>query len=559
MLFKRVAFVEFFRAMVTASNEPHAEEIRNTIYKKMGTFDAFVEAFARCKSAAAVGAGIFEEQGADVEADDGEQSVIQGVGNAAAKGFDEFRQGLTATGKVCADLLAKIHTGAFSEEFLEIASAHLRFSGFNFSWAELFTGSTESTINGISVPLLRGACRKWIESITLVVGSSASAIGDADRTLRCAVDQGADLEAEQMQKKTIEHLEGLLNSSVVMECVPNCEYTAPGLTKAYKSNDKTQNNAKASTMFLACAELFPCHSLAHGPETFRGVPGNAAPEFKEVIKWLITARQRKDVVLISDGRSDSIRNSIREVLKSVLGDDFTELWLVYDMETSLNTDVRNPKRKNAWSCANVEIIFALLPQMEKGQRKVVARDLFTKCGESTNFSRSYSGVPFRNIAEIPRCTEAQKRDILGMAAVGAFDKQRVMMEVAEQGHPLFWGEWKPVSLFATLCRDFGVTTVVDMTPGSGAASIASLYCKVHYRGFCNNAAHKDWLLGHLRRVFVAIVMNKDVKADDNLVKNVSKYLRRAAEVARQLLPKEPNYKFPASNRPSPDDDSCDDE
>ena len=144
-------------------------------------------------------------------------------------------------------------------------------------------------------------------------------------------------------------------------------------------------------------------------------------------------------------------------------------------------------------------------------------------------------------------------------AIGAFDKKRVMMEVEEQGHPLFWGEWKPVSLFATLCRDFGVTTVVDMTPGSGAASIASLYCKVHYRGFCHNAAHKNWLLGHLRRVFVAIVMNKDVKADDNLVKNVSKYLRRAAEAARQLLPKEPNYKFPASNRPSPDDDSCDDE
>ena len=157
----------------------------------------------------------------------------------------------------------------------------------------------------------------------------------------------------------------------------------------------------------------------HGPETFRGVPGNAAPEFKEVMKWFITARKRKDVVLISDGRSDSMRNSIREVVKSAIGDEFTELWLVYDMERSLNTDVRDPKRKNAWSGANLEIIFALLPHMEKGQRKVIARDLFTKCGESTNFSRSYSGVPFRNIAEIPRCTEAQKANIFGVGAVGA--------------------------------------------------------------------------------------------------------------------------------------------
>ena len=98
-----------------------------------------------------------------------------------------------------------------------------------------------------------------------------------------------------------------------------------------------------------------------------------------------------------------------------------------------------------------------------------------------------------------------------------------------------------------------------MTPGSGAASIASLYCKVHYRGFCHNEAHKKWLLDHLRRVFVVIVLGKDLKADENLVKNVSKYLCRAGEVAMQLLLKEPNYKFPASNRISADDDSCDDE
>ena len=295
MLFKRVAFTDFFRAMVNASNEPHAEEIRNTIKPKMGTFDAFVEAFARCKSTAAVGAGIFEEQDADVEADDGE--ALQGLGNATAKGFDEFRQGLTTTGKLAADLIAKTHSGAFTEEFQEIASAQLRSSAFNFAWGELFIAGSSDTINGISVPLLRGACRKWIESISQGAGSSSSAIGDADRTLRCAVDQGADLEAEQMQKKTIEQLDELLNSSVAMACVPNCEYTATLLTKTYKSID-TPNNAKASpTMFLACAELFPCHSLVHGPETFRGVPGNAAPEFKEVIKWLITARKRKDVVL----------------------------------------------------------------------------------------------------------------------------------------------------------------------------------------------------------------------------------------------------------------------
>ena len=112
----------------------------------------------------------------------------------------------------------------------------------------------------------------------------------------------------------------------------------------------------------------------------------------------------------------------------------------------------------------------------------------------------------------------------------------------------------------TWIQDSGVTTIVDMTPGYGAASIASLCSKIHYRGLCHHEVHKNWLFDHLQRVFVGIVIDKDVKlADESLVAKVSTYLRRAAEVAKQLLPKEPNYKYPASTRASPDDDRCDDE
>ena len=133
---------------------------------------------------------------------------------------------------------------------------------------------------------------------------------------------------------------------------------------------------------------------------------------------------------IADGRSDSARNQIRDWLKSAIGDDFLELWVVYEMETALGTDVRNPKRKNAWSAASIETLFVLLPHAIKGQRKVVARDLYTKSGESTNFSRSYTGVPFRNLAEIPRVTDEGKAQILGAAAVGAFEKDRIRKEIS---------------------------------------------------------------------------------------------------------------------------------
>ena len=132
-------------------------------------------------------------------------------------------------------------------------------------------------------------------------------------------------------------------------------------------------------------------------------------------------------------------------------DDFVELWVIYDQETSMGKDVRNPKRKLPWSSQNMEVLFVKLP---KSRRKLVSRGLFNKCGESTNFSRSFTGVPFRNLAEIPRLTPDAKKMILGNAAVGAFDRDRVDKEVLERGHPLFWGEWKPVTFYSTLLQDF---------------------------------------------------------------------------------------------------------
>ena len=157
--------------------------------------------------------------------------------------------------------------------------------------------------------------------------------------------------------------------------------------------------------------------------------------------------------MVGDGRSDIARTQIREVLKEVTGDAFTELWVVYDMEQSLHTDVRNPKRKIAWSCANMEVVFALLERDNKPQHRIlVNRDNFTKSGEVSNFSRSFTGVPFRNLAEIPRTDEKLRKSILGPTSIASFRtegwKKRVLQEIEKKGHPLFWGEWKPVPLYA---------------------------------------------------------------------------------------------------------------
>ena len=229
------------------------------------------------------------------------------------------------------------------------------------------------------------------------------------------------------------------------------------------------------------------------------------------------------------------------------------------MEKSLHTDVRNPKRKVAWSCANIEVVFALLGTSHKRSHLgIVSRDNFTKSGEVSNFSRSFTGVPFRNLAEIPRCAENLKASILGQAAVGALKdgKTRVFREVEAKGHPLFWGEWKPVQLYSCFYREFKKEEVLDFSVGSGAAAIAARYSGIAYRGFAHNDAHRQWILNLYERIFAALVFKKIVPAEAELLAGVEAYLKRSADAVSYMLPKE-KVDFDFGDAFTGDDDSLD--
>ena len=102
-------------------------------------------------------------------------------------------------------------------------------------------------------------------------------------------------------------------------------------------------------MFLCSAELFLGHAHLHSPDSFRGVITGCTDEFREMVSWVAKTKHSQDAVVVSDGRSEVARKQIREVLASTVGDDFLELWVIYEMETSLHKDVRNPQRKIAWS------------------------------------------------------------------------------------------------------------------------------------------------------------------------------------------------------------------
>ena len=165
-------------------------------------------------------------------------------------------------------------------------------------------------------------------------------------------------------------------------------------------------------------------------------------------------------------------------------------------------------------------------------------------------------MPFRNLAEIPRATAEVKSNILGPLAVGNFPRQRVQMEVAEKGHPLFWGEWKPIQLYITLFTEFGATDVADFTVGTGGAWMAARFLGLPYRGFCHNEAHLDFLEGLTQKMFLALVADKKAPADEELLKNVETYFHRAAAGAKKWLPQNSSA---IGDSFTGEDDSADDE
>ncbi len=265
---------------------------------------------------------------------------------------------------------------------------------------------------------------KWVDSMLPkpVSATSTSAIGNADRAVSAAAAVSSvhgnedDHEDELKRKQTIQKLTSMLSDRAHLTHLRNADYEALPLTQVYREVPDLKSKAAVgaddeATMLLMSSDLFPKHADVHSEECFRGAPNTCASEFKALVSWALTSKQHEDVILIADGRSACTRTAIREKLPSAIGDEFIELWVVYDMDTKLHTDVRHPKRTHAWSCANMDSLLAVLPSVTKGQRKVTPRDTFTNRGESTSLCRSGTGVPFRNLMDIPRVTTETKKGV----------------------------------------------------------------------------------------------------------------------------------------------------
>jgi hypothetical protein len=187
-----------------------------------------------------------------------------------------------------------------------------------------------------------------------------------------------------------------------------------------------------------------------------------------------------------------------------------DVWVTYE---SCPSDVRTPGRKIAFASNNREMMFVILPAQRR-YFKTQSRSIGTAAGEATTHDCTYTRVPRRPLASLPRLSVKQKADMIGQP-IPEVQGKSVQAE-ASKGHPLFWQEFKSISFLSSVFSEFNATFVFDLSPGCGTAAIACANNGIGYHGVCQNEKQLRWVNGLLDMAILAVEVDqkgKDVDAD----------------------------------------------
>ena len=98
----------------------------------------------------------------------------------------------------------------------------------------------------------------------------------------------------------------------------------------------------------------------------------------------------------------------------------------------------------------------------------------------------------RQLSELPRMDFDTKSAILGNTASGVNPRKRMQKDFERKGQAFSVFETKPIGLWQRLIEHFGITHLIDLTPGSGALAIAASGA-IQYEGIAANETHCNWL------------------------------------------------------------------
>ena len=264
-----------------------------------------------------------------------------------------------------------------------------------------------------------------------------------------------------------------------------------------------------------------------------------AERMKRVIDFITQKRSKDDIVLLFDGRSRACRKIIEKAEESLAASgahQVAECWYVYLTPTK-QQDPRVPGRQTSFNSNNKEV--AMCSLQKRGVTKVTARADFNVCGESSTSSTTYTGVPMRQFRELPRLDFDTKSSILGVTASGVNPRRRIQKDIEKNGHPFSHFEVKPIGLWQRLSEHFGITHIIDFTPGSAALAIAASGA-MEYDGVASNDAHRDWLDSICDRCVMYMAgqdrkFSKGLYDEPDFVDKVEKYFGGTIMEARKLL------------------------
>ena len=171
-------------------------------------------------------------------------------------------------------------------------------------------------------------------------------------------------------------------------------------------------------------------------------------------------------------------------------------------------DIRSPSRKVFNALTNLEMVVGTLP-IPRVRMVTRLRSNFPACGETSTYTKSYSGVPWRSLASLPRMAKSVNDSVTGITSPA--DEDVVFKETKTNGHPVSWKEMIDVEWYLVFFKDTNACCMLDTTPGSGAAACAAAILEIPYEGYAMSSKHTTWLDNIMDKAIFAPISKREIK------------------------------------------------
>ena len=435
---------------------------------------------------------------------DEDSSSFQGMEIAFATAVADYRAGLegqldapaAAVARALLDLCWGAWVGHFDEEIEELCVRDKAADTSAASGAFLWHRYLSESSGGLGEKHRAFAAAATRGPIAASSSNGAAATGAFGFSELGAAEQ-ADV------KKVQEALAKLRRQKVNFTALPPAScgevggFSLPQLQKMWETmrlGHRFTRKKSDVRAFVLSADLFAPNVAKHGAvsKLDEEIAVDAA-RLKRTLDFIAGKRSKEDLVILFDGRSKRCRRQIEDAEEQLAASGahrVKEFWIVYSLPAKVD-DPRASQRPSSFAANNREVCICSMP-VRRGITKILARSEFNVCGESSTASTTYSGVQLRRYCELPRMSYDTKSTILGNSASGEVEKVSVRKDIGSRGHPFSHCEGKPITFWQRLMEHFGVTHIVDFSPGSAALAVAAAGAQ-EYEGIATCDAHREWL------------------------------------------------------------------